>query len=162
MTDYLHIENGMISFTAVPVEKIGIAAYCESFQIKIEEVKIIAISPRLKIDDEFFLITLINARGQFFPIPDQVLSLETAGKLEKTFGLNPVRKVEWARFKYNDHQAKYDKIIFPRDLYWEDLFKKDLLWYWRRIVNLGCDKYLYGNFTEKVKAFLNASLHKMQ
>lgn len=154
MSDYLQIKNGIIDFQAIPVEKIGMAAFCESFQIKTEEVKIIAISPRLMLDDESLFVTLIDASGQLYTIPDGGLSQKTAGKLEEIFELTPILSVEWAKFEYDDHYAKYDKIIFPEYLYWEDLFERDLRWYWRRIVGGFGGKYLYGNFTNKVKAAL--------
>ncbi|WP_299106103.1 hypothetical protein [uncultured Tenacibaculum sp.] len=131
-------------FTEFSTKEIGSAMFCKSFKIKLENIKLIGLSPRLALDDEVFFILIIDLLGNIYPIPDSVLGTEGCNQFEKYFNLNPIHN-EWGHFEYEDHYGKTDKIVYPKEQYWNDLFKKDWKLFLRGFYSWISPRSFYGN-----------------
>lgn len=90
--------------------------------IRVEEIKLLALSPRLDFDDEALSLIFImqnnkrkELKYQYWKIPiDEIEKLELSLKLK-----NSISK-EWQKISYERHQDYEIKIIYPNDLYWVD------------------------------------------
>ena len=54
----IYITEIEIEFVAFPQHEIGLAKYCKSFKLKLDDIHLIAISPRLAIDDETLFVLI--------------------------------------------------------------------------------------------------------
>ncbi|MEM6263897.1 MAG: hypothetical protein AAGI38_15390 [Bacteroidota bacterium] len=116
------VDDTWLQFNPIPEEKIGLSMYCEGFSIRLDDIKIIAICPRLPFDDERLFVLLVNKYGDSFPIPDLILDAEGVRSLEKIFGLNSILNAEWPKLDYEDHYGFMTRIIYPRHLYGKRLY----------------------------------------
>ena len=145
----LTVEGKWLIFHEFPANEIGLARHCNSFKIKLEDIKLIAISPRLTLDDEELFILIINSSLEIFAMPSRVFSSNEIINLEEYFELKSIL-LEWEKFDYNDHYAKFDMILFPKKLYWQNLFKNDIKLKCRKILGGFVTKNFSGNFTKEV------------
>lgn len=123
---------------------------CKSFTLNLNEIKIIAISPRLLFDDESIFIIVIDTSNQIYLIPAAVIGTKGLVDFENYFKLKPIIE-EWGKFEYNDHYSSVDKIIYPKEMYWINLFKKDWKLKVRRLYSWVQPKTFYGNLNEAIK-----------
>ena len=102
-------------FKEFPSEKIGKALYCKSFKIPLKDIKYIAISPRMALDDEMLFILIIDVNLKIYKVP-YAYYLCQFDAFDSFFLKRPIHK-EWAKFKHKDHYGKVDKIIYPEEFY---------------------------------------------
>lgn len=146
MNPRFDIVNNTLTFKEISKDKIGLARYCKSFTISLDEIQYIAISPRLAFDNETLFILIIHKENHIFFLPDEVMRMSGFEKFEKQFGLAPIAQ-EWEKFEYDEHYGKYDKIIYPKEYYWKDLFKDDWKLKIRRLYSWAIPKSFFGNLT---------------
>ncbi|MGD1848624.1 MAG: hypothetical protein ACFB10_24805 [Salibacteraceae bacterium] len=144
----IQIKNGKFKFQEFPENEIGLAKYCNSFQLELNDIRMIAISPRLAVDDETLFILVIDKDGKIFPIPDNVLKSIGIKTFEAHFQLKSIVE-EWEKFDYNDHYGKYDKVIYPCEHYWKDLFKNDWKLKVRQFYSWANPKSFFGNLNKE-------------
>jgi len=121
----LKINENEIEFNKWSIGEISYNCITKSFKIKFDEIRIIAISPRLALDDEILIITLIDKRNKFRQFSNFEFDKKPIKEFEKKFNLNSIRETEWEKFSWEEHQNYItDKVIYPKELYWEDLFVK--------------------------------------
>ncbi|MFD2566730.1 hypothetical protein [Pseudotenacibaculum haliotis] len=144
----IHIHNEELEFIAFPKKQLGIALWCKSFKVKLSDVQLIAISPRLVLDDESLFILIVDKTGAVFPIPYSVLNIQGFRDLENYFQLKPIGG-EWEKFEYEDHYGKCDKIIYPQKHYWKDLYKNDWKLKVRQLYSWFNPKSFFGNINEE-------------
>ncbi|MEO1013062.1 MAG: hypothetical protein AAFX53_17330, partial [Bacteroidota bacterium] len=106
------------------------------------------ISPRLVLDDESIFIIVVDKSENIHPIPDHVIGTKGLESFEDYFRLDPIQK-EWEKFEYNDHYGKVDKVIYPKEEYWKDLFDKDWKLKIRALYSWVKPKSFYGNLNKK-------------
>lgn len=119
----IQITDTELIFTAFPSKEIGLALYCKSFKVYLKDIKFIAISPRAAFDDAVIFIIIIDKNNKIHKIP-YAHSYQTFDLFEKFFDLNPIYEEE-KKFKDHEFEGKIDKIIYPKELYWQDLFEND-------------------------------------
>ena len=123
MTKGLKIKGETIKFGKRSIGEIWYPCITKAFTIKYENVKMVVISPRLAIDDEMMIVTLIDAKKKFHQFSQFEFLDEAMVLLETEFGLKNIRTIEWPRFSWEEHEnCITNKIIYPKELYWEDLF----------------------------------------
>lgn len=145
----IHITDSELIFTAFPSKEIGLAMYCKSFKILLKDIKYIAVSPRMALDDEVLFILIIGKNYKIHKIPFEHISY-TFDTFEKHFQLNPIHE-EWGKFEYEDHYGKIDKIIYPKEFYWHDLFENDWKLTVRKLYSWTIPKSFFGNFNKNLK-----------
>tara|TARA_R110002050_G_scaffold255216_2_gene393857 strand:- start:6 stop:470 length:465 start_codon:yes stop_codon:yes gene_type:complete len=148
MTPGIEITDTELKFTEFSSKEIGLAKYCKSFNLKLSEIKLIGISPRLALDDESIFILIIDKSEKIYPIPDQIIGTKGLEKFEKYFELSSIQN-EWEKFEYDDHYGKMDKVIYPKEKYWNDLFEKDWKLRIRTLYSWAQTKSFYGNLNKK-------------
>lgn len=147
----IELINNKIIHYPYPKSIIGEAAHCPYFEINVSEVKLISISPRMMLDDEALFISFVNNKGVLFNTTGYNFSSNGLDKIEKRFGLPSINDIS-NKFEHADHYGKIDKIIYPKHLFWKDLYKKDWKWRLRNFYSgFGVSKSLFGNFTDEVK-----------
>ncbi len=145
----IQIDNDKFIFTEFPTKEIGLATYCKSFKIDLKNIIAIVICPRLALDDEELFILIIDYQLAKYPMPSNVLQCSQFKKFEEKFALKPII-FEWSKFEYDDHYRCYDKIIFPNELYWQDLFKNDFKLKFRKIIGGLLTKNFWGTFSDSI------------
>ena len=148
MKSGIEITDTALNFTEFPTKETGIAKYCKSFTIKLDEIKLIGISPRLALDDEIIFILIVDKEDRIFPIPDNVIRTKGLKNLERHFQLDSIAQ-EWQKFEYDDHYGKIDKVLYPKEKYWLDLFEKDWKLNIRTLYSWIKPKSFYGKLNEK-------------
>ncbi|MEM1357065.1 MAG: hypothetical protein AAGF89_02650, partial [Bacteroidota bacterium] len=78
----LRIDGDVVVFNEWPEGEIWWSGITDSFRIKIDDIRVVAISPRLSLDDEILIVTLINKEKEF----KQFSSFE--------FGKEPIKEFE--------------------------------------------------------------------
>ncbi|WP_299261795.1 hypothetical protein [uncultured Aquimarina sp.] len=148
MTPGIEITETELKFTEFSSKEIGLAKYCKSFNLKLNEIKLIGISPRLALDDESIFILIIDKSKRIYPIPDHIIGTKGLQEFENYFKLSSIQK-EWERFEHEDHYGKMDKVIYPKEQYWNDLFEKDWKLRIRTLYSWIQPKSFYGNLNKK-------------
>lgn len=64
------IRENQFLFNEFSTKEIGFAKYCKSFSLKLDDIKLIAISPRILLDDESIFVILVDKNNTVFPMPD--------------------------------------------------------------------------------------------
>lgn len=144
MKSGIHITDEEFIFTAFEKHEIGVARYCRSFKIKLHDIKLIAVSPRLVIDYECLFVLIVNMNGKIFPMPKYILKTEGLKNFENYYQLKPIRD-EWEKFDYNHHFGKQDKVIYPPQHYWKNLFEHDWKLNLRQLYSWIYPKSFFGN-----------------
>ena len=148
MNPGIQLNINRISFTAFPKSEIGAARYCKSFELHLEDIQLISISPRLVIDDEALFILIIDKTGEINPLPQYVIDTDGLDALEKHFHLSSI-KAEWEKFSYEEHQGGIDKIIYPKAYYWKDLFENNWKLKTRVLYSWFSPKAFFGTIDER-------------
>ncbi|MFD0991660.1 hypothetical protein [Tenacibaculum geojense] len=148
MTSGIEITYTELKFTEFPSKETGIAKYCKSFRLKLNEIKLIGISPRLVLDNECIFILVIDKSEKIHLICDHVMGTKGLESFEKYFGLESIQE-EWSKLEYDDHYGKIDKVIYPKEKYWNDLFDKDWKLKIRTLYSWIKPKSFYGNLNKK-------------
>ncbi len=138
----IEITETKLVFTAFTSKITGLGKFCKSFDCLLDDIKFIALSPRLVLDNECLFILIVDCSKNIYVLNDHVLKTEGLSDLESHFALEPILET-WKKFSYDDHYGKVDKVIFPLDHRWKNLFKSD----WKL-----CVRHLYASF--KPKSFL--------
>lgn len=121
----LRINGENIEFNKWSVGEIWYPCITKSFKLKFDEIKLVAISPRLAIDDEMLMITIIDKEGNFRQFSCFEFNKEPIKEFERKLKLKSLRNVEWEKFSWDEHENYItDKVVYPKELYWEDLFIK--------------------------------------
>ncbi|MEM6721701.1 MAG: hypothetical protein AAF611_20400 [Bacteroidota bacterium] len=143
-TPGIYITDTDLIFKALPSKKIGLAMYCKSFKIPLESITFIAISPRLVLDDEALFVLIIDHNFKLHKIPYAYQNY-LFEKFDNYFLTNPIH-IEWQKFEYEDHYGKFDKILYPKEYYWQDLFKDNWKLKLRPFITLFHPKSCFGDF----------------
>lgn len=143
----IYIKENELEFVEYPSNEIGAARYCKSFKLKLNDIKFIALSPRLVVDDESLFLLIADAKGKIFPLPQYILGSDGLKKFESHFELKPIRD-EWEKFGYIDHNGKYDKVIYPKKYYWKNLFEDDWKLKVRQLYSWGKPKSFFGTISK--------------
>lgn len=85
----IHITDTELIFKAFSSKEIGLAMYCKSFKVLLKDIKFIAISPRLALDDEALFILIINSNFRTYKIP-YTYQHYVFEELEKYFQLHAI------------------------------------------------------------------------
>ncbi|NOQ73054.1 MAG: hypothetical protein GQ574_13680 [Crocinitomix sp.] len=123
MSKNLHITNDEITFSGTKVGEISASLITKSFKIKFDKIHLVVISPRLAFDDEALIVTIIDRNKNFHQFSCQEFGGDEMMQFELRLGLKSIRNIEWGKFSWKEHENYItDKIIYPKELYWEDLF----------------------------------------
>jgi len=156
----LKINDNEIEFNKWSTGEIWFPCITKSFKIKFDEIKIIAISPRLALDDEMLMVTLIDKEKKFRQFSNFEFGKEPIKKFEKRLNLNSLRETEWEKFSWEEHENYItDKVIYPKEMYWEDLFvkPKNLKKAFIGILKyLSIKKSISGKFNPKIEEYLKS------
>lgn len=125
MNKGLLVTEKEIVFGKRQLKEIPYSCITDSFKVNIEDVRLIVLSPRLAMDEEVIIITLIDKHRNFHQFSSYEFKEEGVKELETKFGLKSIQRVEWAKFSWEEQENMItDKIIYPEKLYWKDLFVK--------------------------------------
>ena len=119
---------------------------CKPFQIEISEIKYIALSPRLVLDDEECFLVFVNKEHKLFKLP--YFHTSNISEIIEHFQLKFIQKDYSKYFSYNAHNGKIDKIIYPNKLFLEDLFYKDWKLFTRGLYSWIFAKSFLGNIID--------------
>ena len=145
----IHIIQNELEFVQFPRHEIGWLTFCRSFKIKLDAIALIAVSPRMALDNETLFLLIIDHNGWIFPMPEDVLVSPGYEALENHFHLPDIGK-ERQQFTHNVHYGREDKIIFPKEHYWKKLFKNDWKLKIRQVYAGFIPKSFFGNFSKKI------------
>ncbi|MCH2193580.1 hypothetical protein [Kordia sp.] len=155
----LKINGEEIEFNKWSIGEITYPCITKSFKLKFDEIRLIALSPRLAMDDEILMITIIDTKGKFRQFSCYEFGKEPIKKFEKKLDLKSLREIEWEKFSWEEHENGItDKVIYPKKLYWEDLFvkPKNLKKIIIQILKfLLIKKSISGKFNPKIEKYLN-------
>lgn len=118
----INITKEELFFEAFPIQETGKEMYCESFRIQLKKIKHISISTRFVLDDNGIFIEITGKNNKIHKIP-YTYKTEDFEAFEKHFGLNPIYQEE-LKLECGDYTGKINKIIFPKELYWEDVSER--------------------------------------
>ena len=93
MTPGIEITDTELTFTEFPSKDIGLAKYCKSFNLSLNEIELIGISPRLSMDDESIFILVIDKSKVIHLIPDLVLGTKGFEKFENHFMVILIKEI---------------------------------------------------------------------
>ena len=154
----LKINGDQIEFNKWSIGEISYPCITKSFKLKFEEIKLVAISPRLALDDEILMITLIDKEGKFRQFSCFEFGKEPIKEFENKLNIKSLRNIEWEKFSWEEHENYMtDKVVYPEELYWEDLFikpkflKKKLVQLFKF---LKIKKSISGKFDPKIDKYL--------
>jgi len=154
----LTITDSEILFKEYLIGEIWFDCRTSSFKIPISEIKVIAISPRLAMDEEIFIISMIDKDQNFYEFSSWECQKESFKQFEKRFGLNDIVNEEWSKFSWKQHQGHLtSKLLYPTELYWEDLFVKPkgyLIVIEHILKLLSIKKSVRGKLNPKIKEYL--------
>jgi len=156
----LKINGDEIEFNKWDMGDIWFQCITKSFKIKFDKIRIIAISPRLAIDDEMLMITLIDNEKNFRQFSHFEFGKKPMKEFEKRLNLLSIQNIEWDKFSLEEHENYItDKIIYPKELYGEDLFLKPK-YLKKKMVQLlkflSIKKSISGTFNPKVERYLKS------
>lgn len=118
----IFISEGVIEYTGTS-KKIGLYLSCKPFKLKKSDIKYIILSPRLIIDDEECFLVFIDKKDKKFILP--LFHTSNIDLIESFCEVSLSGDTYFEKFTYEDHYGKVDKIVYPKHLYWKDLYKKD-------------------------------------
>lgn len=119
---------------------------CRPFQIEISEIKYIAMSPRLALDDEECFLVFVNKEHELFKLP--YFHTGNVSEIIRHFQLKFIEKNYSKYFSYEAHYGKIDKIIYPNKLFLKDLFYKDWKLFLRGLYSWIWTKSFFGNIID--------------
>lgn len=155
----LTVTESQILFKEYPTGEIWFDCITSSFEILISEIKVVAISPRLALDEEIFMISLIDKDQNFYEFSSWECQKESFKQFEEKFELNDIVTKEWSKFSWRQHQDYItSKVLYPAELYWEDLFErpKSYLKFIERIMKvLSIKKPISGKLNSAVEKHLS-------
>lgn len=160
MNKGLRINGNEIDFEKWSTGGIAYPCVTKSFKLKFDDIKLIAISPRLAMDDEILMITIIDKDEKFKQFSCFEFDKEPIKEFENKLNLNSLKDTEWEKFSWEEHENSItDKVIYPKELYWEDLFVKPI--YLKKtsiqiLKFLSIKKSISGNFNPKIKKYLKS------
>ena len=138
-------------FTEFPSKEVGLAVFCKSFRLSLKNIKFIALSPRLALDNETMFLLFVNQNHKIFPAPYYHISMDERMKLSDFFQTIPLTGGMNLKFTYNEHNTgKKDKVIFPKEHYWEDLFENDWRLFMRSLYAWIIPKSFFGTLNKKL------------
>lgn len=159
MNKGLNIHGDEIEFNSWSVGDIHSTCLTKSFKIKFQDIKLIGISPRLSIDDEILLITIIDKESKLKQFSSYEFEKEYIKLFERKLNLNSIKLHEWEKFSWKDHMSSLtDKVIYPKELYWQDLFHipKGLSKLTTQLLKfLGIKQLVSGKYSTIVNNYLN-------
>lgn len=124
MNKGLFVNGEKIEFRRYSIGEISYTCITKSFKINFDDVKLVVVSPRLALDDEMLMITLIDKDLNFYQFSSNELLKASMFVFEKKLNISSIREIEWEKFSYEDHENSLtDKIIYPKEMYWENLFE---------------------------------------
>lgn len=121
-TGLILIDN-QLHYVERPIEVTGMNRKTKSFSIYIDQIKIIAVTAIVLLDDEDFLISIIDNTGREFKFSSLEFETEAAIALSNHFNLNSFSKL-WGIFTYGEHYRGESRILFPEELQNEKLYQK--------------------------------------
>ncbi len=160
MKKNLHITNDEVIFKRRKVGEISLPCITKSFRIKFEDIQVVFISPRLALDDEVLMITIVDKHKKFHKFSNWEFGSDAITQLELRLGLKSIRLQEWEKFSWKEHENYItDKVIYPKSLYWEDFFTPPEhsleQWIIQIIKFLALKKSISGTLNPKVSHYLN-------
>lgn len=157
------INDSQIQYNPIPREELGVM-YCDGFSLNLDEIRVIAICPRLPLDDERLFVLLVDKKEQSYPLPDSVLTSEAIKFIESKFGIESIINIEWEKFDYEDHYGFKAKVIYPQRLYGQNLYRKsfdDWTAFKKGLSRLtGVSHITSGSFTFEIQNELNSAPNK--
>ncbi len=121
----LYIHGNEVVFNKWSPGDIAFNCITNSFRIQFKEIKAIVISPRFALDDEILIITLIDKNKKFRQFSNYEFDKKAIKELEDRLELDSIRNIEWEKFSEQElDDSLTDKIIYPKELYGENLFVK--------------------------------------
>lgn len=149
MAPGIRITDTELIFTEFPSKEIGLSRFCASFNINLDDIRLIGISPRFSLDEESIFILIIDKSNKLYPMPEKLIGSKCLIEFEKYFDLEALID-EWGKFEYIDHYGHVDKVVYPKENYWMDLFEKDWKFKIRRLFSWSQPKSFYGNLNKKI------------
>jgi len=153
----LKIIGDQIEFKKWSTGDIWFPCITKSFKIRFDDIKIVAISPRLALDNEMLLVTLIDKEKNFSQFSNFEFEGEAYEIFENKLSLSIGK--EWSEFSWKEHENYItDLVIYPNELKGEDLFVKPK--YLRKSITqllkfLYLKKSISGKLSPKVEEYLN-------
>ena len=124
----LTIENDELVYFKRSIKEVGFDAHTKKFRVRIKDIKIIALSPRMNFDDEIILVTLIDNNLNYYCFSYFEFGSPALDKLEQILKLSKFAEVGWKSFPSEDFNNSIDtSIIYPQELFMHDLFKKYII-----------------------------------
>ena len=160
MKENLYINNNEIIFKRRKVGEISSSCITKSFRIKFEDIQVVFISPRLALDDEVLMITIVDRYKKFHQFSCWEFGTDAIIQFELGLGLKDIRLQEWEKFSWKDHENYItDKVIYPKSLYWQDFFIPPKHFIDKQVVQiikfLTLKKSISGTINPKVSNYLD-------
>ncbi|MEE9408042.1 MAG: hypothetical protein V3V28_08200 [Polaribacter sp.] len=143
--DLLNIIENKITYSGTEKNK-GAFSSCKPFQIRISDMKYIAMSPRMALDDEECFLIFVDKKHNLFKLP--LFHTENISEVVKYFQLKIIGENYNKYFSYESHYGKVDKIIYPNRLFLEDLFYNDWKIFIRGLYSWILPKSFFGNIID--------------
>ncbi len=144
MKSGIYLTNSTLIYEAFPKQPWP-SWHCISFEIELQEIKVLALSPRMNFDDDLTFLLIVSKNHEVHSIPLRSEISNGLSELETYFKINSIFE-ETVNFKDEEFDSgTVDKIIYPKSHYWQDLFHKDWKLKIRGIYGLIWPKVFYGN-----------------
>lgn len=105
-------KEGVVEYVERPLAVTGSVRRTRGFRMHIDDIRIIAVSPILLLDDEALIITLVDKHERLGHFSSLELETEAVDTLEKSFGVD--FKKAWYRYSYAAHTKLITQIVFPQ------------------------------------------------
>ncbi|EDP98503.1 hypothetical protein U8527_21080 [Kordia algicida OT-1] len=144
----INITEEELFFEAFPLQETGKAMYCESFRILLKNIKHISISTRYVLDNDGIFIEITGKDNKIYKIP-YTYKTEDFEAFEKHFEIHPIYQEE-LKLECGDYTGKINKIIYPQELYWQDIPEKNRKLTLQSIFTMFYPSSILGNFNRKL------------
>lgn len=105
-------KEGLIEYLERPLMVTGSVRRTTGFRMHIDDIRIIAVSPILLLDQEDLIVTLVDKHERLGHFSSLELETEAADTIEKAFGVD--FKKAWYQYSYAAHTKMITQIVFPQ------------------------------------------------
>ncbi|MCR6641999.1 MAG: hypothetical protein NVV82_24190 [Sporocytophaga sp.] len=149
--------NNIVEYIERPLKDTGSVRRTKGFRIPLEGIKIIGVRAIVLLDDEDFIVSLIDSNKKEYKFSSLEFNTPAAKFLEEKFNIRLTTL--WGTFDYKEHINGANKILYPKEFegkrFYKGIFKSPMAFLYA--LNIFSEQYK-GILTNEVEAYIE-SIH---
>ncbi|GAL84460.1 hypothetical protein ATO12_03645 [Sporocytophaga myxococcoides] len=113
--------NNIVEYIERPLKDTGSVRRTNGFRIPLEGIKIIGVRAIVLLDDEDFIVSLIDSNKKEYKFSSLEFNTLTAKFLEEKFNISLTTL--WGTFTYKEHINGVNKVLYPKEFEGKKLYK---------------------------------------